>query len=86
LFTNVTLWPTLIETWFGLTPLAVIVIVAPLGPGLPVEPEFTVVPPPPDGPVGESPPHAMAAANATVATNPIVACFRAVIVPPIPRP
>jgi len=41
LFTKVTLWPTDIVTAFGLTPLAPIVIVEPLGPG-----------PPPDGPPG----------------------------------
>jgi hypothetical protein len=46
LFTNVTLWPTVIDTVLGLTPLGPIVIVAPLGPGLP----------PPDGPVGGVPP------------------------------
>src|SRR6476646_7478376 len=54
LFTNVTLWPTVMETCCVLTPFAVIVIVAPLGPAEPVDAEITVVPP-----VGELllPPH-----------------------------
>ena len=38
LLTNVTLWPTVMETCCGLTPLAVIVIVAPLGPASPLTP------------------------------------------------
>jgi hypothetical protein len=45
LFTKVTLCPIEIVTVLGLTPLAPMVIVAPLGPG-----------PPPDGPVGGVPP------------------------------
>ena len=54
LLTNVTLWPMVMETCCGLTPFAVIVIVAPLGPAEPVDAEITVVPP-----VGEllPPPH-----------------------------
>jgi hypothetical protein len=61
LLMNVTLCPTLMVTWEGLTaPLVPIVIVAPLGPGAPLLPE---------GAVGELlPPHAVIMASVPAAT------------------
>ena len=62
MFTTVTLWPTLSVTLVGFAlPFAPIVIVAPLGPGLP----------PPDGPDGDPPfpPHAPATATAATAAS-----------------
>ena len=63
LLTKVTLWPTLIVTCAGLTaPLLPMVMVAPLAPGL-------LLPPPPDGDVGELlPPHAAITIAAPAAT------------------
>jgi hypothetical protein len=74
LFTKFTLEPTGIVTDFGDTPLAVIVIVAAIGPGV-------VLLPPPDplslGDV-EDPPHAAtSAASATTAARP-TSCMRAI--------
>ena len=59
LLTKVTLCPTVIETCEGLTPAAVMVTVAPLGPVAPVDGEMTWV-----DPVGEldPPPHETSAA------------------------
>ena len=58
---NVTLWPTAIVTVDGVTRPLAIVIVAPLGPGLPVP----VPASPADGCVGELlPPHAASATSA----------------------
>jgi hypothetical protein len=57
---KVTLCPTPIVTWDGLTaPFEPIVIVAPTVPTAPVDPTTTEPPPPPPpGEVGELPPHA----------------------------
>jgi hypothetical protein len=61
----------------------VIVMVAPLGPGAPVDPELTLPPPPPpDGPVGDPPPpHAAIAAQANAARTDIDCGFAFTVSP-----
>ena len=78
LLTNVTLWPMVIDTCEGLTPLPVIVIVAPLGPAVPVDGEMMFV-----DPVGEldpPPPHDAAITIARAAAI----CFVVLTNVPIP--